>query len=115
MKQKILLFVCLFMVSFALMAADTGNPSLNDLSNDLGISVKVYPNPSTGKFFLTVEAEEEQTYQIKLVSLVGQTVESRAVKANEAAAFDLSNHPRGFYFIRVKVGQKELIRRIVIR
>lgn len=98
-----------------MMATDTGDPFVSEMTDDLGISVKVYPNPSSGKFFLTIEAEGSQTYQLKLVSLVGQTVEEREVMANQEVAFDLSNHPQGFYFIRVKVGQKELIKRVIIR
>ena len=114
MKLKLLLFVSL--VSFTLHLWATGPKTWDkNLPDELKLELSVYPNPSTGVFFLNIESEVPQTLKVKIVNLIGQPVEQREVTTNNETRFDLSNLPKGFYFIKAEIGKQELIKRVVIQ
>ena len=114
MKFKLLLFVSL--VSFTLQLWATG-PEFRDgnLPDELKLELSVYPNPSTGVFFLNIKSEVQQVLKVKIVNLIGQPVEQLEVTTNNETRFDLSNLPKGFYFIKAEIGKQELIKRIVVQ
>ncbi|MEM6804330.1 MAG: T9SS type A sorting domain-containing protein [Bacteroidota bacterium] len=84
---------------------------------DLGIELVVYPNPSNGIFSLDIKKEDfiQETYKVRVVNIVGQTVASKEIETNMETKFDLSTLPKGFYFVRVEVGKQEVVKRIVLR
>ncbi|MEM9985747.1 MAG: T9SS type A sorting domain-containing protein, partial [Bacteroidota bacterium] len=76
----------------------------------------VYPNPSNGVFRLNIEEEVGNTpYQVQIVDLIGKELLNQSVKAQEVTTFDLSNAPKGVYFIKITQGREQIIKRVVIR
>src|SRR5690554_2976858 len=62
-----------------------------DLLND----IKLYPNPSTGEFFLS---SNQQTVSIAVFDTLGKEIYSQN---NVGQSIDLSNLPKGIYFAKI--------------
>ena len=65
--------------------------------NDIG--VKVFPNPSTGQFTLSLSNVPEKC-NVEVYNVLGERVESEKVKG-ESEEIDLSGQPNGIYLYRV--------------
>lgn len=75
--------------------------------------VKIFPNPVSEQFQITY-ASEESIEQVQLFSVLGQRLVQRWEQAQ--ASYQLPrNLPTGQYLVRVKVGAREFIEKIVIR
>lgn len=116
MRLKLLLFALLASFSLQVMATNPWSEDDN-FGPDLGIELVVYPNPSNGVFSLDIKKEDfiQETYKVRIVNIVGQTVASKEIESNMETKFDLSTLPKGFYFVRVEVGKQEVVKRIVLR
>ncbi|MBE0639551.1 MAG: carboxypeptidase regulatory-like domain-containing protein [Bacteroidales bacterium] len=62
------------------------------------IGLNIYPNPSTGIFTLAVEHENSNMAYV-ITNSGGQTIAQGNLSASRQ--IDLSNHPKGVYFIRI--------------
>jgi|SRR5690554_3044560 len=72
-------------------ADSTLSSSEFDFSND----IRLYPNPSTGVFFLN---DNQQTVSVAVVDTLGKVLYSQN---NVGRSVDLSNLPKGIYFAKV--------------
>ncbi|MDP5172767.1 MAG: T9SS type A sorting domain-containing protein [Bacteroidia bacterium] len=115
MKQLRLLFLSLTLV-FALpaMASGFGGPS-SDGVETLRIEASVFPNPTNGVFFLNIDSQFSESFEVKIVNLIGQPVNVREVYTNERTQFDLSGLPKGVYFVKIKVDQQQVVKRIILQ
>ena len=82
--------------------------------------VKVFPNPSDGRFQLTFEYSGEEKLKAKVFDITGKMVEDisedlvkseRSVSAN----VDLMSPGSGIYFVRISAGKSLLTKKIIIR
>ena len=69
----------------------------------------LYPNPSNGNF--TLELKEKSN--INIYNILGQNV-MRLDKASGMQQIDLSNSPKGLYFIQIQSGNKLEVKKLVI-
>jgi len=79
--------------------------------------LKVYPNPSNGEFYLSVN-NIEGAVGIKVVSLLGNVVYNASnipVNGNLNRKLDLSNLPSGIYLLSVSSDKQQMNRRIIIK
>ena len=60
---------------------------------------KVFPTPSNGIF--TVSTGNSSIQLIKIFDSLGKEIINRAVTGTRSLEFDLSNHPKGIYFIHI--------------
>jgi hypothetical protein len=90
-----------------------GNTAVSETA--LENSVRVYPNPSSGKF--RVESLLFKIKSIEVYSVFGERVcQSNSLPlGGRRWAFDLSNHPPGIYFLRVETEQGRMSRKIMVR
>ncbi len=66
----------------------------------------LFPNPTTGKFIIDIR-------NVKRVFVIDET--GKILKENiEKTEIDLSNLPKGIYFIKVITGQGELVEKIIL-
>ncbi|MDX2285130.1 MAG: T9SS type A sorting domain-containing protein [Bacteroidia bacterium] len=79
------------------------------------IEFSVYPNPSNGVFSLEVKSSAQTSLDIRIVNLIGQTLYTQSVETNHPTRIDVSNLPKGVYFIKIGEGQDQSLRRIVIQ
>lgn len=115
MKLKSLLFALFLSLSLPIFAADKpAYPSFAEFSG-WQIETSVYPNPSTGRFHLNIKSDTNDTYQVKVVNLIGKTLVQKEVESNFETEFDLTAYPKGVYFIQIQLDQRQIIKRIVVQ
>ncbi len=85
------------------------NPtSVNDIIfND---NIKIYPNPTNGIF--TIQCKDIQS--IKIININGQIIKQLSID-NEQFTIDLSNQPKGIYFVKIKGDDFIIVKKIVIQ
>ncbi len=78
------------------------------------LDIKVYPNPTTGLVTLWLETEgQELSYEV--MNENGQTVmKEESLSIANKLNIDLSAQGKGTYFIRLKVGEKQATKRVVL-
>ncbi|MEM6964507.1 MAG: T9SS-dependent M36 family metallopeptidase [Bacteroidota bacterium] len=78
--------------------------------------VAVFPNPTDGKIFLTIENENNSAADFYLYSLEGKLLKSKQVEfSNGTFDFDLSDLPRGIYTLRVQTQEGQVVRKVVVQ
>ena len=115
MTQRLLL--SFFIFSLLTVTTVQGKDFLpwDDGVQGTSIEFSVYPNPSNGVFRLNIEEDGDTPYQVQIVDLIGKEMLNQTVKAQEETTFDLSNAPKGVYFIKITQGREQIIKRVVIR
>ena len=73
----------------------------------------VYPNPSSGKFTIS---SSNSINSIEIINAFGELVLSD-YRANKQSSyeFDFSAQPKGIYFIKLQIGSKIQIGKIIIK
>ncbi len=64
--------------------------------------IKIYPNPSEGKYSLVIDDEISDDLNIAVFDVLGEKVAAKAIKrlTEDKIMIDLSNLPDGVYFIQ---------------
>ena len=75
--------------------------------------VRVFPNPSSEAIFLEFffYTEEEGSYEI--YDAVGQLTQKGIINFNNIFPIVIKDHPRGIYFLKIKIRDQLVIRKIV--
>ena len=86
----------------------------------LAEQVQIYPNPTDGKFQVTLKVEGTEKVTAKVYDLTGKLIEdiTKELVRDESsisAQVDLNHPPSGIYFLRVQVGLKLMTKKIIIR
>ena len=82
--------------------------------------VKVFPNPSDGRFKLTFEYTGNENVKAKVFDITGKQVKDISedlVKSERSvtASVDLESPSSGIYFIRIEYGKSILTKKIIVR
>ena len=82
--------------------------------------VKVFPNPSDGRFTLTFEFSGTEKINAKVFDITGKQVKDITDDLDKSensvrASVDLENPSSGIYFIRIEKGKSLLTKKIIIR
>ncbi|MFZ4523526.1 MAG: T9SS type A sorting domain-containing protein [Bacteroidales bacterium] len=90
-------------------AASTVGVSERDLSD-----LQVYPNPTRGVFKFKAGGVKDQVLDVTLLDLSGKKVLSRICTGSDEYSFDISQEPKGCYFIRISAESTTQVRRIIL-
>jgi len=83
--------------------------------NTLKTSASIYPNPSKGRFQLSINnIDLTKNSFVEIYNIVGAQVFQSAI-INPRLDIDLSNQSKGIYFIKIVNGQTILTRKTVIQ
>ncbi|MCF8247269.1 MAG: T9SS type A sorting domain-containing protein [Saprospiraceae bacterium] len=83
------------------------------IENVLGIEMS--PNPSTGKFSISLEMAEAMQVQVAIYDITGRQLLVAEQYGNTLKIpFDLSDRPSGVYLVKMAIGEKMITRRMVI-
>lgn len=76
----------------------------------IGLKAEVYPNPSSGKYILSLPGSGGNEAEIWVYQLEGKMLlhQTHLVQANDGIELDLSDRPSGSYWLRVRSGEKEV-------
>ena len=85
-------------------------------SDELLSSMKVYPNPTTGKFTVVINNNEAKDMTLELLSISGQTVYRNEVKSvySYTDEIDASTFARGVYYLKVNDGDDVRFEKVVV-
>lgn len=77
-------------------------------------SIAVYPNPTEGKFHISI-ASPTQDLTVQIVNLYGQVVYTNEIPSGtERATIDLTNNKAGIYIIKMSNASEYAIKRIIL-
>ena len=113
------LCVLLLFVAFQL-EAQTLPVHAGERPEKVGITMKLYPNPSSGEFRIEISMEEKGTLTAKLFDMTGKMVQDLSDEVKEGSMMysgdirleDLSS---GIYFLRVESKGKSATKKVIIR
>ena len=80
--------------------------SINDIN--LANALKIYPNPSTGKF--SIESNGIAYNRIEIYNIMGEKVLQQTSKD-----IDITNSPKGIYFVEIYDGDKMYTEKIIVQ
>ena len=75
--------------------------------------LKVYPNPSNGKF--KIESYNNFINSIEIINIVGQKVFSKNYLKKSKSEIDISNQNNGIYFLSVTTNDKTFTTKIILQ
>lgn len=90
-------------------------PVVEDLSHSADI--QVYPNPSSGDFFVNIQTAQPQTGQLEIWNSVGQKIHTQPISIDPNAAplsIHLSPNLAGLFFLKAHLSTGILVKKIVI-
>ncbi len=78
-------------------------------------SIVLAPNPTGGLFDLKLSLENTQAVEAQLTDVSGRILQKiKAENIHESTwQFDLSGHPSGIYFCKIKINGRTLVRKVV--
>jgi len=82
------------------------------------IKVNLFPNPSSGLFYLEFESLEEIPYSISLFNLLGKKVYDKKFGASlgkNKESFDFTSLPKGIYILTMETKNHKQVIRLVIQ
>jgi len=81
------------------------------IRNNPEILVEIYPNPSNGK--VNIKTKEE--VNIGIYSAIGKEIYRKHINANSTNVIDLSDNPKGVYFITYSTNKTTITKKLIIR
>jgi len=90
--------------SFGYFLTVDGGAGIHDVGANFNSSLNVYPNPTSGKFDLTLTNIDVVNGEIAVVDMTGRRVYSQKVEASGfySTSIDLSRFAKGLYTVQVK-------------
>ncbi len=85
--------------------------SVGDVLSD---GIRLFPNPTTGKFRILTGNAASGYLEVKVMDFTGNVIRSEKCSVNSNCEFDLGALPQGCYFVRIKSDHDYLIRKLVI-
>jgi hypothetical protein len=93
--------------------------SLNDHSHSDNTNISIYPNPSNGKFTVSIEANKSEKYRLEIYNLDGEIVSKNIYSVNEDKVvneeIDLSNLNKGNYIAIFSTDEFSTSKSIIIK
>jgi cytoplasmic iron level regulating protein YaaA (DUF328/UPF0246 family) len=77
----------------------------------------VYPNPAQSEIIVSVFLEKNKCISIEIKNILGQTIKTITDRSfengNNEIKIDLSNYPKGIYFVQLENGNKRYTNRFM--
>lgn len=92
---------------------------ISDIENNLiSTMVKVYPNPTSGVFTIENQKNIYGNLHIDIYNIFGQkvkVVDASNVKAKTKLKIHLTNEPTGIYIININMGNRHILKKIIVQ
>ncbi|MBL4624286.1 MAG: T9SS type A sorting domain-containing protein, partial [Flavobacteriales bacterium] len=86
--------------------------NLTDKHPDFTVQgVKIYPNPNSGIFTLSIQTEDRVI--IYITNVMGELIYQSTLTNSDKRQIDLSHHAKGVYFVKVVSGKNILVKKII--
>jgi hypothetical protein len=96
--------------------SNTASASITVSSVDARLSqaTKLYPNPASQSFVLSLEGLAIAESKAILYNSLGQNVSERSVSSQQAAVFEVSGLQKGLYYVRIASSQGLIVKKVVV-
>lgn len=74
----------------------------------------MYPNPTIGQVTIDINSSNTGEVEVMVVNIVGSEIFRKKYQIGDPIQFDISNHVSGLYMAIVKVGNKQIIKKIIL-
>jgi hypothetical protein len=78
-------------------------------------SMAIYPNPSNGSFSIQLQSGNYETQSIEIYNVTGEKIVSTTPDAKGVCDINLSDSPKGIYFVKLYDGKKISVEKMVIQ
>lgn len=121
--RRIILMICAILFCLKIGAQVNAPEERPKSQNDLGSQredereVVVFPNPSTGKVFLSVSGFKGERIEVRVMNVIGNVVHRENSYETEDKAtkmLDLSKFDSGLYYIKLEADEYSEIRKVII-
>jgi Zn-dependent metalloprotease len=79
----------------------------------LNENIKIYPNPAIGEFNIDIQFDVPQSVSIQLIDATGRLVRLFETEFVEQKRYSVTDLEQGIYFIKIHLGDKEHIYKLV--
>lgn len=89
---------------------------VDDLNNNF--TIDVFPNPNDGIFYVNIESEEAENFQLELFDMNGRRLNDFIIENKNntvTEVFDVQHLSQGVYFLKVKTDNGVSIRKVVVQ
>jgi hypothetical protein len=88
----------------------------NGTSNDIIPDINLYPNPASGRFYITISDEELETVNMQMIDLSGKTVLSRMINMQQSVnEVDISSFKKGLYIVRLFNNDFNYVSKLIVK
>ena len=96
--------------------SNTASASITVSSVDARLSqaVRLYPNPASQSFVLSLEGLAIVESKAILYNSLGQNVSERNVSSQQAAVFEVSGLQKGLYYVHIASNQGMIVKKVVV-
>jgi hypothetical protein len=74
----------------------------------------LFPNPSEGTFYLETKFADRNPIELQVMDLTGRIIFQTSISSQDKTEIDLTDQPKGMYFVRVKSAEGLFTEKIVI-
>jgi len=95
-----------------------GAPILGVEDNKLAETVRVYPNPNNGQFFVSFQSIDSKPVKLSLLDMRGRLVSEQSFKNNTNVfnqAVNFNDLAKAIYILKIQTGNSETFKRLVIK
>jgi len=82
--------------------------------NNSNINVKIYPNPASGKFNLSVDGLKDEA-DLSIFNMQGQIIYKYQIPGDSIQQIDVSNFSPGIYFVKLMNKDVQKIEKVIIQ
>ena len=94
--------------SLGCFASNCGITTIESIENT---SLNLFPNPSNSAVSLQIENLNNANYDVSVFNSLGE----RIYFGFNISSFEVNNFPNGLYIVKVKISNKEIIKKIIIQ
>ena len=96
----------------------SGFDSIDDKDDQSGQQMKIYPNPSGGRFNLEVDVEEPQEARLQVINTIGEVVHEehfQLLPGRNIRTFNGENLSGGLYLVRLTIADRWTLKGKIIK
>jgi len=87
--------------------------SSSSVTQAMNSSVKLYPNPSKGTFYLTI-GNNVKNYEVSISNITGQLVYKNRFYDGYTKEINLNSKAKGIYFVKIKFNDKSIVNKKIV-
>ena len=100
---------------YTINIVNSGGGSGVGIEDEATEALSIYPNPSTGEFFIDATQMGLESFELQVFDVQGALLHEEDFNASDVKSLDLSRLAKGVYNIRLISGDYVVVKRIVIQ